>query len=105
MTNITIDVVFAIISDDYEPTDTELLILQDIVRDLKSPKGYTFFERGQSNRASIPDADSVSIMEIFDYKVKIDPDRLIKLRDKQRLCINNRGKKKYLFYQFRKVNK
>jgi hypothetical protein len=94
MTNITIDVVFAIISDNYEPTNTELLILQDIVRDLKSPKGYAFFERGQSNRASNSDADSVSIMELFDYKVKIDPDRLIQLRDKKRLLIKNNNKLK-----------
>jgi hypothetical protein len=85
MDNITIDVIMAFISDDYEPTNTELLILRDIVRDQK-----------QFGRASAKEFDSVSIMEIFDYKIKIDPDRLSKLSDKKRLLVkNNRDYKIY----------
>ena len=81
--NITIDVIFAYISDDYEPTDTELLILQDIVRDCKL--------RIQG-RAYAKELDSVTIMELFNYKIKLDPDRLSKLSDKKRLFINKHNK-------------
>lgn len=87
MTNITIDVVFAYISDDYQPTDTELLILQDIVRDRKLKI---------QGRAYAKEIDSVTIMELFDYKVKIDPERLSLLSDKKRLLIkNNKSNKSY----------
>lgn len=85
MKNITIEVIMAYIKDDYEPTDSELLLLQDIVRDIKN------IEQGLSwnyNRARFKEFDSVSIMEIFDYKIKIDPERLKKLTDKKRLFID-----------------
>jgi hypothetical protein len=87
ITNITIDVIMAYISDDYQPTDTELLILQDIVRDRKLKI---------QGRAYAKELDSVSIMELFDYKVKIDPERLSLLSDKKRLLIkNNKSNKSY----------
>lgn len=93
MTNITIDVIMAYISDDYQPTDTELLILQDIVRDIKNTEqGFDW----NYNRARFKEIDSVSIMELFDYKVKIDPERLSLLSDKKRLLIkNNKRNKSY----------
>ena len=85
--NITIDVIMAYISDDYQPTDTELLILQDIVRDQKSKL---------QGRAYAKEFDSVSIMELFDYKIKVDPERLSLLSDKKRLFIkNNKRNKSY----------
>lgn len=87
ITNITIDVIMAYISDDYQPTDTELLILQDIVRDRKLKI---------QGRAYAKELDSVTIMELFDYKVKIDPERLSLLSDKKRLLIkNNKRSKSY----------
>jgi hypothetical protein len=86
MTNITIDVVFAMISDDYEPTNTELLILRDIVRDHKFPR----------NRSTSKGFDSTLIMELFDYKIHLDPIRLTKLDDKKRLLIkHNKSIKPY----------
>jgi len=97
MTNITIDIIMAYINDDYEPTDTELLLLQDIVRDHKSLIW-------NNNRAFAKEFDSVSIMELFDYKIKIDPERLVKLTDKRRLCLTDKSTKA-IFYQFRKLNK
>ena len=87
----------AYINDDYEPTDTELLLLQDIVRDHKSLIW-------NNNRAFAKEFDSVSIMELFDYKIKIDPERLVKLTDKRRLCLTDKSTKA-IFYQFRKLNK
>ena len=104
MTNITIDVIIANISDDYQPTDTELLILQDIVRDLKASviKGeYPItYKAAQLNRAKHKETDSVSIMELFDYKVKIDPERLSLLSDKKRLLIKNNKSNKYYKQRF-----
>lgn len=79
--NITIDVIMAYISDDYQPTDTELLILRDIVRDQKSKL---------QGRAYAKEFDSVSIMELFDYKIKIDPEKLSSLSDKKRLFIKDK---------------
>lgn len=87
---ITIDIIMAYIDDNYEPTDTELMLLQDIVRDQK-PKVI--------GRASCKEFDSVSIAEIFDYKVKIDPNRLIKLQDKNRLCLKH-NTSRYIYNQF-----
>jgi hypothetical protein len=85
---ITIEVIMATINDDYEPTDSELLLLQDIVRDNK-----------KLGRSYAKELDSVSIMELFDYKVKIDPDRLANLTDKKRLLI--KSKKDYKVYKQR----
>jgi len=86
ITDITIKVVQVYISEHYEPTNADLLILRDIVRDQKFPR----------NRSTSKDFDSVSIMELFDYEVNVDPIRLKNLNDKRRLLIkHNKSIKPY----------
>jgi len=89
MLNITIDVIMAVIDDNYKPTETELSILLDIVRDCKLT-GQPTQIKCSGVRSNHKEFDSVSIMELFDYKIKVDPDELSKLNDKKRLLIKSK---------------
>jgi hypothetical protein len=85
---ITIDQIMAIIDDNYEPTRAELLLLIDIVRDCKLT-GYPLQITCSGIKAKNKEIDDISIMELFDYKIKINHESFIKLTDKKRLFIDN----------------
>jgi hypothetical protein len=91
---ITIDQIMAVIDDNYEPTRAELLLLIDIVRDCKLT-GYPIQIKCSEVRAKHIEIDDISIMELFDYKIKINHESFIKLTDKKRLFINNNKFKIY----------
>jgi len=97
--NITIDQIMAYINDDYKPTKTELSILLDIVRDCKLT-GYPLQIKCSGVRSNHKEFDSVSIMELFDYKVKVNPEELRELTDKKRLFIKNNGSKRIYKQKF-----
>jgi len=97
--NITIDQIMAYINDDYKPTKTELSILLDIVRDCKLT-GSPLQIKCSGIRSNHKEFDSISIMELFDYKIKIDPEKLRELTDKKRLIINNNRVKRIYKQKF-----
>jgi hypothetical protein len=99
MINITIDQIMAVIDDNYAPTRAELLLLIDIVRDCKLTE-YPLQIKCSGIRSKHKELDSISIMELFDYKIKVDPEELRELTDKKRLIINNNRVKRIYKQKF-----
>lgn len=96
---ITIDQVMAVIDDNYKPTKAELAILLDIVRDCKLT-GNPIHIHHSGIRNKCKEFDSISIMELFDYKIKVSPEDIKNLTDKKRLIINNNRNKKIYKQKF-----
>lgn len=99
MLNISIDQIMAVIDDNYKPTKTELVILLDIVRDCKLT-GRPIHIHCSSVKNKCGEFDSISIMELFDYKIKVDLEDIKDLTDKKRLFINNNKNKRIYKQKF-----
>ena len=96
---ITIEVVQEYIKTNIIPIkDCELLLLRDIVRDIKTTNTpYLDFPKQRGLHKEI---DSVVIMELLDYQIDINPERLLKLDDKKRLLIKSNKKSRVYKQRF-----
>jgi hypothetical protein len=86
--DITIDIIMSNINDDYELTKVELQLLLDVVKDKRVIPNTNIRE---SHHARSIEQDMYDICELFEHKIKFQPERIKELRGR----FNNTNKKAY----------